>query len=90
MCVFYTLYPSNWAYLSALIFSSQNMKLCHKFVLLCMAVLLWAAVSEASPVKRQLAGEEKSVAMPRQAGSSSAAAAVDDEDDDDDDDDEVS
>lgn len=58
--------------------SSQNMKLCHKFVLLCMAVLLWAAVSEASPVKRQNA-DQTSVAMPRQSGGS-AAQAVDEDD----------
>ena len=62
------------------------MKLCHKFVLICMAVLLWAAVSEASPLKPKQTGEERSVALPRQSGSSSAAAAVDEDDEDDDDD----
>lgn len=43
-----------------------------------MAVLLWAAVSEASPVKRQNA-DQTSVAMPRQSGGS-AAQAVDEDD----------
>lgn len=67
-------------FVSALIpFPPQNMKLCHKFVLLCMAVLLWAAVSEASPVKRQQA-DQTSVAVPRQSGGS-AAQAVDEDDD---------
>lgn len=44
-----------------------------------MAVLLWAAVSEASPVKRQQA-DQTSVAVPRQSGGS-AAQAVDEDDD---------
>lgn len=76
------------SYLLPLSREYRKMKLCHKFVLLCMAVLLWAAISDASPLKRQNTDEQSAVAMPRQSGSSSAAA-VDDDDDDDDDDDEV-
>lgn len=62
------------------------MKLGHNFILLCMAVLLWAAISEASPLKKKQSNDQ-SVSLPRQASPGPAAAAVDEDDDDDDDDD---
>lgn len=43
-----------------------------------MAVLLWAAISEASPVKRPLAEDKSAVALPRQSSGSDTTSVDDD------------